>query len=111
MKCLFCLPAVFLLAACAGGGSTTAERAWEKHDERLQRTPASEDSVFDITHTCVPKEGPACRSKIEWHCPSGYVDGCNTLGSTGKHICVEVRDGPANCAKEIALRCPAGFQD
>ena len=76
------LGALFALAGCAT--TKAPDSAWQRYD--AGRTPSSEH-----THGCVPKVGPNCHNKIMWHCAQGFVDGCNSEGSTGKHTCRPAR--------------------
>jgi hypothetical protein len=104
MKLLFVLIGVaFAISGCASSPSTS-EQDWQKYYS--SRSPSSVVS----THACIPKIGPDCKSKIRWICPNGFVDDCNTPGSTGKHECV-ARGGDVDCATQIAAVCPQNFVD
>jgi hypothetical protein len=99
---LFLLGTALLLGGCAGP-SRTPERDWQRY--YADRAPSSA-----LTHGCVAKVGPECRARILWHCPPGFVDGCYTPGSTGRHECV-TRGSSSGCEVSVAMVCPQGFED
>lgn len=94
--------AFLALAGCAGTTHTT-DHDWDRYYSG--RSPSSAP-----THGCIAKEGPACNTRIMWHCPTGFIDGCNTPGSTGKHECV-VRESDTACNLRVEMLCPTGFAD
>ncbi|MGZ3650709.1 MAG: hypothetical protein ACXVB9_04875 [Bdellovibrionota bacterium] len=105
---LFLIGVFAALVGCASTKTVTTasndrERDWQRY--YADRNPSS---VRD--QVCEPKVGPQCAAKIFWHCPSGFVDACNTPGSTGRHVCVSA-PSTIDCRSELAIVCPPAFQD